>query len=96
MTVQWSLHDAMNKFSAVVDAAQRGEPQMVSKRGVTAVVVLSAVEYQRLQRLEATQVPSFKEQLLAMPSGDESGNVVGFERVNITLRDPGLDPDLES
>ena len=96
MTIQWSLHDAKNKFSAVVAAAQRGEPQMVSKRGVTAVVVLSAEEYQRLQRLEARQIPSFKEHLLAMPGSDDTADFVDFERVDISLRNLGLDPDLES
>jgi prevent-host-death family protein len=40
----WKLQDAKNKFSAVVEAAQRGEPQHVTKRGVDAVVVVSAEE----------------------------------------------------
>lgn len=48
----WTLQDAKNKFSAVVEAAQRGEPQHVTKRGVDAVVVLSAEEYERLSRLD--------------------------------------------
>ena len=40
-------------FSAVVDAAARGEPQMVTRRGKWVSVVLSAEEYERLQRLGA-------------------------------------------
>jgi antitoxin Phd len=33
MDATWSLQDAKNRFSAVVDAAARGEPQMVTRRG---------------------------------------------------------------
>ena len=38
----WTLQDAKNKFSSVVDAALAGAPQEVSRRGKPAVVVLSA------------------------------------------------------
>jgi prevent-host-death family protein len=37
---RWSLQDAKNSFSAVVDAALKGTPQTVTKRGKPAVVVL--------------------------------------------------------
>ena len=37
---QWALQDAKNRFSALVDAALRGEPQTVTRRGAPAVVVL--------------------------------------------------------
>ena len=37
----WSVQDAKNRFSAVVDAALAGQPQEVSRRGKPAVVVLS-------------------------------------------------------
>jgi prevent-host-death family protein len=88
--MQWSLHDAKNKFSAVVEAARRGEPQTVTKRGVAAVVVLSAEEYQRLQHLEAMQAPTFKDHLLAMPSSGGSTDAGDFERMDISLRDLDL------
>ena len=44
----WSLQDAKNRFSAVVDAALEGTPQEVTRRGKPAVVVLSTLEYRRL------------------------------------------------
>ena len=44
----WTLQDAKNRFSAVVDAALAGQPQEVSRRGKPAVVVLSAAEYARI------------------------------------------------
>jgi prevent-host-death family protein len=37
----WTLQDAKNRFSAVVDAAARGEPQKVTRRGKWVSVVLS-------------------------------------------------------
>ena len=41
----WTVQDAKNKFSAVVEAALAGTPQAVTRRGKPAVVVLSAEEY---------------------------------------------------
>jgi prevent-host-death family protein len=66
---QWSLQDAKNSFSAVVEAACNGEPQTVTKRGKRAVVVLSAEEYDRLTQNEPQHRPSFVEHLLAFPQG---------------------------
>ena len=72
MDATWTLQDAKNRFSAVVDAAARGEPQMVTRRGKRVSVVLSAEEYERLQRLEQSSAPSLGELLLQMPQDDES------------------------
>ncbi|MCE8440088.1 type II toxin-antitoxin system Phd/YefM family antitoxin, partial [Rhodovulum sulfidophilum] len=44
----WTLQDAKNRFSAVVEAALAGVPQEVTRRGKPAVVVLSADDYRRL------------------------------------------------
>ena len=63
---KWSVQDAKNRFSEVVAAARRG-PQTVTKHGKPAVVVVDITEYQRLQRLDRAQAPSFAELLLAMP-----------------------------
>lgn len=65
---QWSLQDAKNSFSAVVEAACNGEPQTVTKRGKRAVVVLSVEEYDRLTG-KAADRPSFGEHLLSAPRG---------------------------
>ena len=78
----WSLQDAKNRFGEVVAAACRGEPQLVTKRGAPAVVVLAAEEYTRLKALEELRPPSFVDHLLAMPQGDEA-----FERLEVGLRD---------
>jgi antitoxin Phd len=81
-TEQWSLQDAKNKFSAVVDAAQKGKAQVVTRRGVPAAVVLSMEEFEKFQQLEAAQSPSFIDHLLSMPADDGE-----FERMDVQLRD---------
>ena len=63
----WSLQDAKNRFSAVVDAALSGQPQLVTRRGKPVAVVLSAETYERLHRLEQAQAPSFVDLLLEVP-----------------------------
>lgn len=77
---KWTLQDAKNKFSAVVDAALEGTPQHVTRRGLPAVVVVSAEEFERLRSANARKL-SFKEHLLAMPKGD-----IKFERAEIRPR----------
>ena len=77
----WSVQDAKNQFSAVVEAARR-EPQTVTKHGKPAVVVIDAADYERLCNLEKAKAPNFKDHLLAMPKDDGS-----FERMEIEFRD---------
>jgi antitoxin Phd len=80
----WSLQDAKNRFSEVVEAARR-KPQTVTKQGKPAVVIVSADEYERLRRLDRAQAPSLAELLLAIPQ--DGGK---FERLRIRPRDPEL------
>ena len=44
----WSLQDAKNRFSEVVDRAQREGPQRVTRRGKDAAVVVSAEQWASL------------------------------------------------
>jgi prevent-host-death family protein len=48
---RWSVRDARNHLSRLVHAARR-EPQVITKRGRDAVVVLSRQEYDLLVRRE--------------------------------------------
>ena len=50
----WSVQDAKNRFSEVVEAAQR-KPQTVTKHGKPAVVIVDVAEYERLRRVERAQ-----------------------------------------
>jgi antitoxin Phd len=77
----WSVQDAKNRFSEVVEATRR-TPQTVTKHGKPAVVVVEVLEYERLRRLERAQAPSFANVLLAMPQDDGE-----FPRRNVRMRD---------
>lgn len=79
---RWSLQDAKNSFSAVVDAALQGRPQTVTKRGKPAVMVLSVAEYERLRQRHDPTAPSFVDHLLSMPQGE-----IEFERRPVAPRD---------
>jgi antitoxin Phd len=48
MSRTWQLQEAKNKFSEVVEEALTQGPQVITKRGVEAVIVLSYAEYRRL------------------------------------------------
>lgn len=80
-TSRWSVQDAKNSFSAVVDAAVHGVPQTVTKHGKPAVVILSVNDYERLSQRSAIATPSFAEHLLSIPQ-DESE----VERMSARLR----------
>ena len=80
----WSVQDAKNRFSEVVEAARR-MPQTVTKHGKPAVVIVDVVEYERLRRLERAKAPSFVEVILAMPQDDGE-----FPRRIVRMRDLDL------
>ena len=82
MNGEWTLQDAKNRFSAVVEAALAGKPQRVTRRGRWVGVVISAAEYERLRRLDRASAPTLPELLLAMPQDDEP-----FERIGLAPRE---------
>jgi prevent-host-death family protein len=69
-TETWTLQDARNRFSALVEAAMAGRPQLVTKRGKPATVVLGVEDYERLRRLEYLHQPSLVDLLLDLPQDD--------------------------
>jgi antitoxin Phd len=80
---KWTLQDAKNKFSAVVDAAVKGTPQHVTRRGQPAVVVVAAAEFARLRAEAARPKKTFIEHLLSIPRKDD----FEFERADLRERD---------
>ena len=66
----WTLQEAKNRFSAVVDAAMAGQPQQVTRRGKPAVVVLSVAEYDRMRQAAGDRRGSFLQHLLEFPGLD--------------------------
>ena len=57
----WQLQDAKNRFSEVVKKALANGPQIVTKRGVETVIVLSVKEYRKLKRQKNSLVDFFKD-----------------------------------
>jgi prevent-host-death family protein len=66
--MDWSLQDAKNRFSEVVQRARREGPQTVTLRGERAAVVLSAADYDALVR----DRPSLLDDLLSGPAWDDA------------------------
>ncbi len=81
MSAMWSLHEARNKLSAVVDAALAGRPQVISRRGQPAVVVVSAACYRQLLAEARQARGSFVGHLLAIPGEGAGALDIGFPRV---------------
>ena len=91
MPSQWSLQDAKNKFSAVVDAACQGNPQFVSRRGRPAVVVVSAEKYEKMLIQERLNAPDFAHFLLSMPAPEfDDAQDDEFEASGLCLREVDL------
>lgn len=68
---EWTLRQARSRLGAVADAAAAGNPQRITRRDKSAVVVVDAREYDLLQKLTGkAPVLTFKEMLLAMPQDD--------------------------
>ena len=62
----WQLQEAKSRFSEVVDLTLKEGPQMVTRRGEEAVVILAADEYRRL----SGQTPRLMDCLLNAPRGE--------------------------
>jgi prevent-host-death family protein len=52
----WALQDAKNRFSEVVDRAMEDGPQLVTRHGREAVVVVSAAEYRKMTQPTESQL----------------------------------------
>jgi antitoxin Phd len=52
----WQLQDAKARFSKVFDLAVRGKPQVVTRHGKDAVVVVSQAQYEAIRKPEPTLV----------------------------------------
>ena len=68
MTV-WPVQHAKARFSELLDACQREGPQVVSRRGTEAAVLVPIEQWRRLQ---AAARPSLKELLLSPEARTDS------------------------
>lgn len=57
----WQLADAKNRFSALVKAAERQGPQMITVRGKERAVLLSAQDYQCLTKRKGSLLDFFQQ-----------------------------------
>jgi antitoxin Phd len=61
----WQLQEAKNKFSEVVNNALSAGPQLITKHGVEAVVLVSYEEYKRLTLAQKSLSTFFRDSPLA-------------------------------
>jgi antitoxin Phd len=76
----WQLQEAKNKFSQVVDQALVEGPQVVTRHGVEAVVVLSYQQYRQLAARRQKLSDFFRHSPLAE-------NELDLQRDTSSLRD---------
>ena len=65
----WPVQDAKARFSEFLDACLIEGPQLVTRRGVEAAVLVPAAEW---RRLHAAAAPSLKELLLSSAARTEN------------------------
>ena len=80
----WQIQEAKNKFSEVVDEAIKHGPQIITKRGVETVIVLSYAEYRKGMLNQKKLSDFFRESPLAETDIDLRREKSGL-RANITL-----------
>ena len=80
---KWQVQEAKARFSTLVETVLEEGPQIVTKRGVEAVVV---VPFDQWRRLEESSKPTLKDLLLAPEARTES--LTPPRRRDFTLRPP--------
>ncbi len=80
----WQIQEAKNKFSEVVDEAVKQGPQIITKRGVETVIVLSYAEYRKVMLNQKKLSDFFHESPLAEVDLDLRRERSGL-RANIAL-----------
>jgi len=75
----WQLQEAKSRFSEVVELTLREGPQLVTRRGEEAVVILAVSDYRRL----SGQIPNLVDCLLHAPRGEP----LVLERSRDSIRD---------
>ena len=83
----WSVQEAKNQLSAVIDAALTSSPQVISRRGKPSVVVVSVAEYERLKSVATANRGSFIDHLLAIPPSADDTDEDEFPRIQVVPRD---------
>ena len=80
---EWKLADAKNRFSELVERACTVGPQVVTKNGKKAVVV---VPYEHYEKERMAENRRFIEHLLAIPQAKDDDEEL-FERIPLKARE---------
>lgn len=80
----WQLQDAKNRFSEVVERAINEGPQLVTRRGKSAVIVMAAEEFKKFGAKETSLVEFFRQSPLCgvdldLTRVNELGREVDFD-----------------
>jgi antitoxin Phd len=75
----WQLQEAKSRFSELVELTLKEGPQLVTRRGEEAVVIIAAKDYRRL----SGQTTTLMECLLSAPRGE----ALELERPTDPIRD---------
>jgi prevent-host-death family protein len=75
----WQLQEAKSRFSELVDLTLKEGPQLVTRRGEEAVVIMAAKDYHRL----SGETPNLIDCLLNAPRGE----ALVLDRPKETIRD---------
>ncbi|MBT0569689.1 type II toxin-antitoxin system Phd/YefM family antitoxin [Curvibacter sp. CHRR-16] len=78
----WQLQEAKSRFSELVDLTLKEGPQLVTRRGEEAVVILAAHDYRRL----SGQTANLMDCLLNAPRGE----ALVLDRSSKAIRDIAL------
>ena len=57
----WQLQEAKNKLSEVVEEAMQNGPQLITRRGIEAVVVISFADYRKMVAKQEKLTAFFRE-----------------------------------
>jgi len=57
----WQLQEAKNKLSEVVDEAMQNGPQLITRRGIEAAVVISFADYRKMVAKQEKLTTFFRE-----------------------------------
>ena len=79
----WQIQEAKQRFSELVERAQNEGPQLVTKHGRDAVVVVAAEEFERLTRPKRSLIEFIRD-------APEGFGDLDLERVQDTGRDVEL------
>ena len=76
----WQLQEAKNRFSQVVERALEQGPQIITRHGIEAVIVLSYQEYRRMLLSQSKLSEFFRDSPLAGGALDLSRDKRGWSR----------------